>query len=440
MNEGSISALCPDWSDDERMNVLFAPFRSRELNPEAWTNKIKFWTDLIEKCCRQTNKCSVNLEELKTIFQRSGKSPYCLAEVLHEGVESGVLVDQGRYLQTLRQAQASWGGWVKGLGVQALQSLGDRLIGGSIEKAKLIVPSVAEILAKELLSTLQSAEETLAFNKHNIFTEDEMKAALEQEDSDEAGYLLECLMAQQKVVKSEGVYKVSLNGNRAALVDDIDKGVMKINATLKLLNSDLDKLEGEVENSRTKAKEYLKKGLRDSAKGHLKRAKRLENTLQLKLNQKSNIESVSEEILNAKSNEDVVQAYKAGLSALRASIVDKDVNEAEELTAEIGILLEKNMQMGDALSENVDLDKSDLADLEKELDALVKEGDGRTCGDTEEELDLMKQLENLSVVDDKISKQKQFEKVEEEMEKMFRDDDNDSIKKERSGKTCAVAV
>lgn len=424
MSEGSISSLCPDWSDEERMNVLFAPLRSKELNPEAWTSKIKFWTDLIEKWCRKNNKCSVNLEELKTLFRRSGKSPYCLAEVLQEGVQSGVLVEQGRYLQTLRQAQASWGGWVKGLGVQALQSLGDRLIGGSIEKAKLLVPSVAESQAKDLLSRLQSANETLAFNKHNIFTEDEMKAAIEESDSEEAGYLLECLLAQQKVAKAGDVYKVSMLGDTTAGIDDVDKGVIKINATLKLLDSDLDKLEADVESSRTKAKEYLKKGLRDSAKGHLKRAKRLENTLQLKLNQKSNIESVSEEILNAKSNEDVVKAYRAGLSALRASIEDKDVDEATEITGEIGLLLEKNMEMGDALSENVDLDKSDLADLEKELDALVKE-------DKDGEMELMKQLENLSVVDDKISKQKQYDKIEEEMEKMFRDDDNDSIKKER---------
>jgi len=394
------------------MDVLFAPLRSKQLNPEAWTNKIKFWTDLIEKWCKHNKKCSVNLEELKNAFERAGKSPYCLTEVLQEAVQSGDLVEHNRHLANLRQAQASWGGWVKGLGVQALQSVGGRLFGGSIEKAKLIVPSAAEVLAKDLLSMLRSSQEILSFNDHKLFNENEMKAALGEFENDEASYCLDCLIAQQRVVKAEGVFKVCLTKDKAAAVDDVDKGVLQISATLEALDKDVAKIEKDIEAARSKAKDYLKKGLRDSAKGHLKRSKRFENSLQTKLNQKNNIESVLEEVLNASSNEDVVLAYRAGLSALRASLGDKDVDEVKELTSDIGQLLERNTQIGEVLSESADLGQSELADLELELDALVRDMDSRTKSD--EETELMKQLEKLEVVEDQVeSKQKLYDKVEE---------------------------
>ena len=45
--------------------------------------------------------------------------------MMTEAVKAGRLVEKGRYLQSLA-AKGSWGGWIKGLGAQAVQSLGDR--------------------------------------------------------------------------------------------------------------------------------------------------------------------------------------------------------------------------------------------------------------------------------------------------------------------------
>ena len=37
--------------------------------------------------------------DLKEIFQRGGKSPYCLAEVLDEGTKLGALIQPEHYIQ-----------------------------------------------------------------------------------------------------------------------------------------------------------------------------------------------------------------------------------------------------------------------------------------------------------------------------------------------------
>ena len=76
-----ISQYCEEWSDDERMRVMFAPLRSKELNPESWNSKISFWTSLIQKWSEQSNKCSFTIRQLEKDFERDGISPHCLVQV-----------------------------------------------------------------------------------------------------------------------------------------------------------------------------------------------------------------------------------------------------------------------------------------------------------------------------------------------------------------------
>ena len=45
-------SLCPEWANEQRMNVLFAPLRDKDLNPESWNSKVRFWINLMEKWSR----------------------------------------------------------------------------------------------------------------------------------------------------------------------------------------------------------------------------------------------------------------------------------------------------------------------------------------------------------------------------------------------------
>ena len=46
-----ICDLRPDinWTDEDRVSVLYAPFRPKELSPQAWDAKMIFWKDVIKK-------------------------------------------------------------------------------------------------------------------------------------------------------------------------------------------------------------------------------------------------------------------------------------------------------------------------------------------------------------------------------------------------------
>lgn len=75
----------PDvWSDDVRMNALFAPFRSRNLNPLHYDNKLKFWKDLIIDYCKQNDIVEIDSHTAAHWFIRKSIKPKCLDLVISE--------------------------------------------------------------------------------------------------------------------------------------------------------------------------------------------------------------------------------------------------------------------------------------------------------------------------------------------------------------------
>lgn len=75
-------SLPEDWSDDIRMNFLFAAFREKTVNPEGWQAKMKFWTDFIEDLCLKCECPLINHNMLHSALKRKGNFPQCLDVVL----------------------------------------------------------------------------------------------------------------------------------------------------------------------------------------------------------------------------------------------------------------------------------------------------------------------------------------------------------------------
>lgn len=99
-----------DWKDNVRMDVLFAPFRPRDLNPLNFDNKMKFWKQLIQKYCDQKGSAAISLAELRTAFKRANKRPYALEAVLDEMRLKAELQPIQEYA---KPPQHTWRGWAK---------------------------------------------------------------------------------------------------------------------------------------------------------------------------------------------------------------------------------------------------------------------------------------------------------------------------------------
>lgn len=96
------------WSDDERMDNLFAPFRAKTVNPVNYERKLEFWKNLIAKYCTHNGTAIVTVNQLRDAFQRGEKKPYCLDVVLKELIAAGAM--RPKSLCMLR-SQETWSAW-----------------------------------------------------------------------------------------------------------------------------------------------------------------------------------------------------------------------------------------------------------------------------------------------------------------------------------------
>ena len=69
------------WDNDEKIDSWFTPFRSRELNPLNYDNKMNYWKSNVDFFCSKTKKCILSLQDVASFFLRNGKTPMCLSTV-----------------------------------------------------------------------------------------------------------------------------------------------------------------------------------------------------------------------------------------------------------------------------------------------------------------------------------------------------------------------
>lgn len=81
--ETPVKPLSDDSVKSEaRLNVLYSPFRKREVNPQDWESKMSYWKDCIDQWCFKRRKCIFTLNNLQSVFVRNGRPAMCLSTVL----------------------------------------------------------------------------------------------------------------------------------------------------------------------------------------------------------------------------------------------------------------------------------------------------------------------------------------------------------------------
>lgn len=104
----SESKLPECLKDENRINVLFAPTRSRSVNPKDWDNKISSWKNIIKVYCDTNDVYIFTLLSLNKAFIRNGRPPSCLSDVLNEMKKSGEIQSLEEFLT---KNPRTWSGW-----------------------------------------------------------------------------------------------------------------------------------------------------------------------------------------------------------------------------------------------------------------------------------------------------------------------------------------
>ncbi|XP_029366605.1 charged multivesicular body protein 7 [Echeneis naucrates] len=370
-------SLPPDWDDDERMSFMFSDFKeNRDVNPADWDSKMDFWTALVVESCRSGGTVCVNLQELNKTFRRKEKSPLGLATVLQFMARSGKIQRESEFAANVDCGWLSWG--VGLLLVKPLKWTFSTLLGSSrvpLEECFVVIELVKE-KAAELLRIYRRSE----FSSHSILSFQELCALSSDVCADESTLCMALLQLQRdkqvmvSLHEGEKIVKFCQPGqDRVSPVTDVDIGIYQLQCSEKLLGERMEKLGLEADKCRQEAKLLLSEGKKSQALRCLRGRKRVEKRADNLFAKLETIRGILDRIAQSQTDKMVMQAYQAGVSALRLSLKDVTVERAENLVDQIQELCDTQDEVNQTISTGVPGADEDMDELEEELKLLLDE-------------------------------------------------------------------
>ncbi|XP_026318504.1 charged multivesicular body protein 7 isoform X2 [Hyposmocoma kahamanoa] len=395
--------LPPCWSDDVRMNALFAPFRLKSANPESWDMKMKFWSEMLRLWCKCKNDPIVSTSDAKLAFQRKGRTPACLDIVIEEMFRNGELSPLTKYQQILHNGPEGWVRWGARLAFKpaafaltAVASLlparqavdNDGLPKASIDSTQRFV---LECVVQEQATTFLQNYPPTAERIGTI--EELMKNVNWQQSRETFEVLLGYLVSQGTAVKKDDVVKLAEPNKKASPITESDEAFVKLIAAERKLEADATRFSKEVAAAEMEAKAALQLGNRLAAKNHLRRKHTAEKRALRSEAALDNVRQLLQQMKDVEMNSHIVDTYRTSSQAMKRGMKEGGLDEdaVHDTMDDLKDVLDTYNEVERALSTTVD--DFDAAELEQELKDLLaspsspgggtraKEKDGRRVSD-----------------------------------------------------------
>uniref|UniRef100_A0A8C9SKA6 Charged multivesicular body protein 7 n=1 Tax=Scleropages formosus TaxID=113540 RepID=A0A8C9SKA6_SCLFO len=344
----------PDWEDDERMTFLFSAFKeNREVNTTDWDGKMNFWVPLVIGSCRKRGAVSFNLQDLNESFRRKGSMPLGLGTVIQCMARCGKVQKESEFAANVDSGWLSWG--VGLLLVRPLKWTLSTLLGNSrvpLEESFVVIELVKE-KAAELMRVYRSSPVA----DRSLLSFQELRALSAHVCPDETTLCLALIQLQREkqvtVLLHEGekIVKFSqLDQGRVSPISDMDVGIYQLQCSEKLLGDRVEALGLEAERCREEARKLLQEGKKSQALRCLKGRKRVEKRAERLYGQLETVKGILDRIAHSQTDRLVMQAYQAGVAALRLSLKDVTVERAESLVDQIQELCDTQDEVNQTLA------------------------------------------------------------------------------------------
>lgn len=395
------------WTDSKRLSVLFTEFRSREANPEGWDSKMMFWINSINRWSKERLVIKFNIEKIRSAFERNSTLPQvkCIQLVLSEMKRRKLIVSKEEFFKEIDNCQnQSWAKWGLNMLVYKPFSMVSSILvsdnDDSIsEEMDYKITTEIEFINLQTLQWISNEIDSIGKDSiDNVVTFDDFYAQCNEKlNIDIESFELAILQLQYenklKYIVDNKIKLIKFGPN--AVFTEYDLGTMRLDAAKAILEKEIQKLEDEMEKCKDEARIAVREKNTNKAKSILRRKKRLENKIIEKETQMDNIDVLLEQIINAKSHKQVLQAFQKASDALRATQINE--NDAETIITDVEDTLE--------LVSNINADISTpLAtidvDVEEELENLLNDVDQsqRAQKSKRDENELQNILDQLEVV------------------------------------------
>ncbi|EFN89456.1 charged multivesicular body protein 7 [Harpegnathos saltator] len=407
------------WNQEERMNALFSPFRSKSANSQDWISKYKFWHDLIYEWLKYTEQCSFSINDLNEAFKRKGCVPLCLVTVIEELIRHNEIIPETDFLKEQCETWTAWSfdtflrkpiNWSFG-------KMKNYVVGQSIinkEMRYIYIPIIQE-LGDNILSIVEIKKDNTLYSIPEIMVYYKSKTKKEISENT-LNLVLEWLRRKHKVTlkKGSGTNKellVKFSMQIVTQITEVEEGTYKLMKQENNLIKEIELMEQKKLNILNETKAYLAKGLRQLAKTCLKRKVELEKTIEKRSQALANLRIIIANIEDTRSNSAVLSAYKTGSEILtkmkQSGLIQHNV---VDIMDNINELLEENEEVNATMSEILSNDSD--AELEKELMELLNENNtdiSATFAESKSEIDQLEQplsdlhIDDLSLLDKNIT-------------------------------------
>ncbi|KAM8886381.1 charged multivesicular body protein 7 isoform 2-T2 [Spinachia spinachia] len=366
MSNAADGAFPAEWDDDERMNVMFSDFNeNREVNTTDWDSKMDFWAAVIVGGCRHRASVRVSLQELNRTLRRKERSPLGLETVLRSMARCGTIQRESDFAASVDCGWLYWG--VGLLLVKPLKWTFSSLV-GSHHRVPLDASFVVMELVKEKASELLEVYRSGGFASRSVLSFQELRTLSSDVCADESTLCVVLLQLQ----RDKQIVKFCQAGqNSVCPVSDVDLGIYQLQRSEVLLGERVDKLGLEADKFKEEARTHLREGKKSQALRSLRACKRVERRSDSLFVQLESIRGILDRIAQSQTDQMVMQAYQAGVSALRLSLKDVTVERAESLVDQIQELCDTQDEVNQTLSSGVT--SADTDELEEELKSLLDE-------------------------------------------------------------------
>ncbi|XP_047518248.1 charged multivesicular body protein 7 isoform X2 [Pieris napi] len=384
------------WSDDVRMNALFAPFRLKSVNPESWEMKMKFWCDIVQQWCKYKKDPIISASDIKCAFQRKGRTAACIDIVVEEMFRNGDLCPLSKYPQILHNGTEGWMWWgaklafkPAALALTAVSSLlparqsidNDGLPKSNIDATqRFVLESAVKKLATELLNSYPPGVERIGTIEHHMKnTGNTNRETFE--------LLLGYLVSQGAAVKQGDVVKLAEPNKKAAPVSEMDVALVKLITAEQKLCEDMSRLTKEVLMVDNDVRAALKLGNRLAAKNHLRRKHIAQKRVDKCESALHNVKQLLEQARDVDVNAAVVDTYRTSAKAMKSTMKEGGLEEdlVHDTMDDLKEVMDAYNEMGKALGGTID--DEDLNELEEELNELLSGPGGGDGGTPEKDKD-----------------------------------------------------